>query len=71
MKTLLKIKIVMLVLLTGLAFSCKKNETTIESTSVDSTETMIDTVGPEVDTTSTDTMRTVPADSVKKKEFKI
>ncbi|GAA3784092.1 hypothetical protein [Flavobacterium ginsengiterrae] len=66
MKTILKTKIALLILLTGLAFSCKKNETTIESTSVDSTETMIDTVGPEVDTTSTDTMRTVPADSVKK-----
>lgn len=66
MKTIMKTKIALLILLTGLAFSCKKNETTMESTAVDSTETMIDTVGPEMDTTSTDTMRTVPADSIPK-----
>lgn len=66
MKTILKTKIALLILLTGLAFSCKKNETTMEPTTVDSTENIIDTVGPEVDTTSTDTMRTIPADSIKK-----
>jgi hypothetical protein len=66
MKTILKTKIALLILLAGLAFSCKKNETTIEAAAADSTETMIDTVGPEVDTTSTDTVRTMPADSIKK-----
>ncbi|MDR6763106.1 hypothetical protein J2Y38_003325 [Flavobacterium sp. 2755] len=67
MKTLLKIKIVMLVLLTGLAFSCKKNEPTIESqSSIDSTEAIIDTVGPDVDTVTNDTVSTVTKDSIKK-----
>jgi hypothetical protein len=66
MKTILNTKIALLILLAGLAFSCKKNETTIEPAAADSTETMIDTVGPEVDTTSTDTVRTMPADSIKK-----
>lgn len=67
MKTILKIKIAMLVLLTGLAFSCKKNEPTIESqNSIDSTEAIIDTVGPDVDTVTNDTVRTITTDSVKK-----
>lgn len=67
MKTLLKTKIAMLILLTGLAFSCKKNETTIESqSSIDSTQAIIDTVGPDVDTVTNDTVKTVVTDSVKK-----
>ncbi|WP_343694421.1 hypothetical protein [Flavobacterium sp.] len=66
MKTILKIKIGMLILLVGLAFSCKKNETTIEQTSIDSTEAIIDTVGPEIDTTVTDTVQTIKTDSVTK-----
>ncbi|KRB59678.1 hypothetical protein [Flavobacterium sp. Root186] len=67
MKTLLKTKIAMLVLLTGLAFSCKKNENKTESPGyTDSTETIIDTVGPEVDTVTNDTVRTITTDSVKK-----
>lgn len=67
MKTLLKTKIAMLVLLTGLAFSCKKNETKTESPDhADSTKTIIDTVGPDIDTTVTDTVRAVKTDTIKK-----
>lgn len=66
MKTLLKTKIAMLVLLTGLAFSCKKNENKTESPGyTDSTETIIDTVGPEIDTAVTDTARVIKTDTVK------
>lgn len=57
MKKLLKTKMALLILLTGLAFSCKKNEnTTIDSQSnyeTDTTETTIDTVGPAVDSSAT------------------
>ncbi|SHH63200.1 hypothetical protein [Flavobacterium defluvii] len=67
MKTILKTKIALLILLTGLAFSCKKNDTTTETpSSIDSTEAIIDTVGPDVDTTVTDTARTITTDTVKK-----
>ncbi|OIV40162.1 hypothetical protein [Flavobacterium johnsoniae] len=68
MKTLLKTKIAMLILLTGLAFSCKKNDTntTDSQTYTDSTEAIIDTVGPDIDTTATDTVRTIKTDTVKK-----
>lgn len=66
MKTLLKTKIALLILLSGLAFSCKKNETTIDSRDIDSTEAIIDTVGPEIDTTAADTVRTITTDTIKK-----
>lgn len=69
MKHLLKLKIAMLVLLIGMAFSCKKTETnTLESTTydTDSTQTAIDTVGPEVDTTAADTSGTIKTDSIRK-----
>ncbi|WP_128414701.1 hypothetical protein [Flavobacterium sp. Root901] len=67
MKTLLKTKVALLILLAGLAFSCKKNETPTESPGyTDSTEAIIDTVGPEIDSTVTDTVTTIKTDSIKK-----
>lgn len=68
MKTLLKTKIAMLILLIGLTFSCKKNDTTtLENQAyADSTKAIIDTVGPDVDTMTTDTIRTTKTDTVKK-----
>lgn len=51
----LHIKISLLVVLAGLAFSCKKNETAPADNydnKTDSTETTIDSVGPNSDTTS-------------------
>ncbi|WP_281233065.1 hypothetical protein [Flavobacterium gelatinilyticum] len=57
MKTLLKTKIALLILLAGLAFSCKKNETTTtDSYENDSIQNTVDTIGPEVDTTTIDTV---------------
>lgn len=55
MKKLLKTKMALLILLTGLAFSCKKNEnTTIDSqTTYDSTQTTVDTIAPAVDSSAT------------------
>jgi hypothetical protein len=53
MKTLLKTTLFTILLVT--AISCKKNETTTEDPYVsgsDSTETTIDTVGPDSDTTT-------------------
>ncbi|TPG33908.1 hypothetical protein [Flavobacterium pectinovorum] len=53
MKTI-RIKIVLAIVVAGLALSCKKNETapTDYNKSADSTTTQIDTVGPNSDTTS-------------------
>lgn len=56
MKTLPQTKIVLLILLGGLAFSCKKNETVPVDSTYDSIQHTIDTVGPEVDTIMDDTM---------------
>ncbi|QSW88741.1 hypothetical protein J0383_21190 [Flavobacterium endoglycinae] len=69
MKTLLKTKIALLLVLAGLAFSCKKNETTnSDSYENDSISNTVDTVGPEVDTTTViDTAATkINTDSIKK-----
>ncbi|MCM0668080.1 hypothetical protein [Flavobacterium tyrosinilyticum] len=67
MKKQIKIKVAFLILLTGLAFSCKKNEsTTIDSYENDSIQNTIDTVGPEVDTINMDTTVTVKADTITK-----
>ncbi|WP_276381171.1 hypothetical protein [Flavobacterium sp. H4147] len=69
MKTLLKTKIALLLVLAGLAFSCKKNETTnTDSYENDSISNTVDTVGPEVDTTTViDTAATkINTDSIKK-----
>ncbi|MNL68640.1 hypothetical protein D3C87_1933940 [compost metagenome] len=67
MKRQIKMKLAFLILLMGLAFSCKKNEsTTIDSSENDSIQNTIDTVGPEVDTINMDTTVTVKADTIKK-----
>lgn len=66
MKTQIKTKVALVVLLAGLAFSCKKNEsTTIESYENDTIQNTMDTVGPEVDTINMDTTTTVKTDSIK------
>ncbi len=74
MKTLLKTKITFLIVLAGLAFSCKKNESKIADSTYDSIQKTIDTVGPEVDTIMDDTLTltgndtiVVKKDSIKKK----
>jgi len=65
MKTLLKTKIALLILLVGLAFSCKKNDTTTIDSTSDSIQTAVDTMGPEMDTTRIDTV-TTQIDTIKK-----
>ncbi|MCD0467295.1 hypothetical protein [Flavobacterium sp. ENC] len=53
MKTLIKTTLLLIVL--GTALSCKKNQPVTEdpyATSTDSTETIIDTIGPNSDTTT-------------------
>ncbi|WP_125720070.1 hypothetical protein [Flavobacterium ustbae] len=66
MKTKIMKRAAFLILLAGLVFSCKKNEsTTVESYENDSIQNTIDTVGPEVDTINMDTTTTVTADSIK------
>lgn len=65
MKTV-KMKAALLILLAGLAFSCKKNETTtIDTYENDTIQKTMDTVGPEVDTINMDTTSTVKADSIR------
>lgn len=57
MNTLSKTKMAMLILLTGLAFACKKKEdTSVETTyETDTTETVVDTIGSaNIDTTAID-----------------
>lgn len=67
MKTIVKMKIAFFILLIGLAFSCKKNETTTtDSYENDSIQNTIDTVGPEVDTINMDTTTTISTDTIKK-----
>ncbi|WP_456311760.1 hypothetical protein [Pseudomonas shirazensis] len=62
MKTLIKSKIVLLVVLAGLAFSCKKTDTIPADTSYDSTQTAVDSADATIDTatvtTDTTTVRT-------------
>lgn len=56
MKTLFKSKLALLVIVAGLAFSCKKNETVPADTyptDVDTTEATIDSVDTSSDTTGT------------------
>lgn len=65
MKTLLKTKIVLLILLVGMAFSCKKNDTTTIDSTSDSIQTAVDSMGPEMDTTRIDTV-TTQIDTIKK-----
>jgi hypothetical protein len=58
MKTLLKSKAALLVIMAGLAFSCKKNETAPADNygnNTDSTETTIDSLDTSIDTTTTNT----------------
>ncbi|MCV2483582.1 hypothetical protein OD917_01505 [Flavobacterium sp. SH_e] len=67
MKTILKTKIAFFILLIGLVFSCKKNETpTTDSYENDSIQNTMDTVGPEVDTINMDTTETIATDTIKK-----
>jgi hypothetical protein len=46
-------KIAFLLIVTGLLISCKNNTNTQGNNSVDSTETTVDTVGPPIDSTNT------------------
>lgn len=63
MKTLIKTKIALLVLLTGLAFSCKKTDTVPADGTYDSTDTTVDSINAAaVDTTM------VPADTTTVKD---
>jgi hypothetical protein len=62
MKTLIKTKIALLVVIAGLSFSCKKTDTVPADTAYDSTEiavdsttTTIDTANVTADTTTTAT----------------
>lgn len=58
MKTLFKSTAALLVIVAGLAFSCKKNETAPADNYgniTDSTETTIDSVDTSIDTTTTNT----------------
>lgn len=68
MKTISKIKIAFLFLLIGIAFSCKKNESTPVDSTYDSIQNTIDTVGPEVDTIMDDTTAAIPPDTTMVKE---
>ncbi|WP_264537895.1 hypothetical protein [Flavobacterium sp. N1736] len=52
MKTRIKSKIALLVLLAGLSFSCKKNETVPAETTYDSTTTTVDSMNTTIDSTS-------------------
>jgi hypothetical protein len=55
MKTLFKSKLALLVIVAGLAFSCKKNDTVPADgmNDVDTTQTTVDSVNTTVDTTTT------------------
>lgn len=53
MKTLIKSKIALLLILAGLSFSCKKNDTVPAETTYDSTDTTVDSINATVDTTTT------------------
>jgi len=53
MKNLIKFRIVLFMLLAGVLFSCKKNDTIpADSTAYDSTETTIDSVDTTIDSTA-------------------
>lgn len=66
MKLLFKTKAALLILVTGLAFACKKNDTIPAGTYADSTETAVDTIAAPMDTTTvrTDSAGPVRTDSV-------
>ncbi|WET01755.1 hypothetical protein NYQ10_21330 [Flavobacterium johnsoniae] len=64
MKTLLNTKIIFLILLAGLSFSCKKNENIPADSTYDSIQNTIDTVGPEVDTLMGDTIDEIGNDTI-------
>lgn len=67
MKTIVNIKIAFVILLTGVAFSCKNNEAaTMTPNENDTIQNTLDTVGPEVDTIMEDTASSVQVDSVAK-----
>jgi hypothetical protein len=53
MKTLIKSKIALLVILAGLSFSCKKTDTIPAETTYDSTDTTVDSINATVDSTTT------------------
>ncbi|WP_123890409.1 hypothetical protein [Flavobacterium frigidimaris] len=57
MKTLFKTKLALLIIVTGLLFSCKKNETVPADTYTDTTGTAVDSVTAPIDTTTIDTTR--------------
>ena len=53
MKTLIKSKIALLVVLAGLSFSCKKTDTIPADSTYDSTDTAVDSINATVDSTTT------------------
>ncbi|MGO4771272.1 hypothetical protein ACEN2I_06385 [Flavobacterium sp. W22_SRS_FK3] len=52
MKTLVKTKIALLVVIAGLSFSCKKTDTIPADTAYDSTEVTVDTAMTTIDTST-------------------
>jgi len=52
MKTLIKTKIALLVVIAGLSFSCKKTDTVPADSTYDSTDVAIDTTNTAMDTTN-------------------
>jgi hypothetical protein len=65
MRTLINSKMAFLFILIGLSFSCKKNEPVpAENNTVDTTETIVDTVAP-IDTTNVLKDSTVVKDTIR------
>ncbi|OXB00901.1 hypothetical protein B0A72_19240 [Flavobacterium pectinovorum] len=64
MKTLIKSKVALLVILAGLAFSCKKTDTVPADSTYDSTDTTVDSINAAaVDTTMVPTDTTAVKDT--------
>lgn len=65
MRALINSKMAFFFILIVLSFSCKKNETVpVETTSVDTTQTIVDTVAP-IDTTNVLKDSTVAKDTIR------
>ncbi|MEZ0129759.1 hypothetical protein AB9T88_08335 [Flavobacterium sp. LBUM151] len=63
MKTLIKSKIALLVVIAGLSFSCKKTDTVPADATYDSTDTTVDSINAAVDTTMVPTDTTTVRDT--------
>lgn len=61
MKTLIKTKIALLVVVAGLSFSCKKTDTVPADTAYDSTEVAVDSTTTTLDTANVTTDTTTTA----------